>query len=181
MAKYVIYEDKETGKRTAHTENYTKKDGEKKVGTSEGANADEALSAYDSGDQQGAEGSDEEGSDGGDGTGYSLTEGRAKVSPEQQERITKREADQLRKEEESKQEFEVMQDANGNVYVSGGDSDPKNSKKSAKAESKAKPPEPPEPGSLGKFRAKSEQEAIAMAKGEYVHPAQGAQRGSQTP
>jgi hypothetical protein len=163
MGKYVIYEDKETGELSAHTEAYQKKSGEKKVGTAEGANADEALAAYESGN-------DEPDSD-------DDAESTALATTGDTDLVSAKDAEAARKVEASKKEFEVMQDASGRTYVKGGKSDPDK----AKAKAVKEPAAPPEPGSLGKFRAKDEKEAIARATGTFIDPASGAQRGAQTP
>jgi hypothetical protein len=157
--QYVIYE--KDGVNAAHTENYQPKDGEKEVGRVEADSVEQAEKKF---KRNGADQSQDD-----DEQDESLTE-------EEQ----KNEADeQARREEEEKEEYEVMQDAKGNVYVAGGESDPANAKQKA-----AKAPEPvedPEPGSLGVYRAKSEEDAIKMAKGEFPNPAQGGSRDAQTP
>jgi hypothetical protein len=167
MTKYVIYEDKETGKLSAHTEQYTKKEGEKKVGSAEGANAEEALKAHESGQEEDAP----------DNERYSTAVARRKLSPEEEEEEKEKGDEQARKEEESKKEFTVMARGDGTLYVEGED-EGGGSKKKAKA---SEPPPENEESEVGVFRARSAKEALAMAKGEYVNPAAGAQRGAQTP
>lgn len=169
MAKYVIYENKD-GQRQARTEAYTKKSGEKKVGTAEGVNAEEALASYEGGG--GASESDDD-----DAEDTAATKGDPNV-------VSDEEAAKLREEEESKEEFVVMQDATGRVYIEGESESDDDSKSRSSKRKAAQPPEPlpvPEPGTLGTFRAKSREEAIRMAKGEHRSPAEGSQRGSQTP
>jgi hypothetical protein len=172
MAKYVIYENKETGEKSAHTAQYSKKDGEKKVGTSEGANADEALKAYESG-EGGDDAEDDEVEDEGP---RSLTQSR-EPSPEEVEEENER----LRAEEEAKEDFIVMSNADGSMFVEGDeDSDPASKKNKAKA-AKPEPEKEAEPVEVGKFRAKDAKEALAKAQGKFHDPAEGPQRGAQTP
>jgi hypothetical protein len=165
MSKYIVYEDKD-GNRAAHTEAYSKKSGEKQVGTVEADSVEQAMTNYESGQGQQQE--------------QGLTAGgRQKSDSESMQKTREQEEDELRQAEEDKEEFEVMVDAKGNYYVEGGDSDPSKSKTKA-----AKAPEPlpeVEPASVGTFRAKDEKEALARARGEFHDPAEGAARGAQTP
>ena len=171
MAKYVIYENKETGEKSARTAQYTKKSGEKKVGTSEGTNAEEALKAYEEGQGEGAE--DEDDVD--DNPPRSLLQNR-EPSPEEVEEENER----LRAEEEEKEEFTVMADpVTGKMYVDGDEaSDPSKSKKAA---AKPQEEEEKEPAEVGKFRAKDAATALKMAEGKQPDPAEGPARGAQTP
>jgi len=162
MAKeYVIYE--KDGEQAAHTESYEPKDGEKEVGRVEADSADKALRKF---KRDG--GSSDEGDD----------EALARREPTEDEK--ERDLAQAREEEEAKEDFEVLADSKGNMYVEGEEGDPAKAKgkKSAKA---AEPPPEPEESVVGTFRAKDAAEALRMAKGEHKQPAEGPARGAQTP
>jgi hypothetical protein len=153
MAKYIVYKDAD-GNLAARTERYDPKAGEKRVGTAEGANADEALDAFD------AEGAEDDGS--------------REPTAEDKER----EAQQLREEEESKEEFTVMATSEGQMYVEGDEGSDPSKKSKAKAAPKPKEEKPVE---VGTFRAKNAADALKMAQGKFHEPAEGAPRGAQTP
>lgn len=154
MAKYTIYRDAE-GVESARTERYTPKAGEKKVGTVDGESGEEALKAFEK-------------------DGSSPESGNREPTEEDKTR----ELDELREAEESKEEFTVMADADGNMYVEGDESsDPAKQKKAAPA----KAPKDEKPSEVGSFRAKDAAEALKMAKGTYADPAAGHPRGAQTP
>lgn len=167
MAKeYVIYETQD-GEQAAHTDSYSPKDGEKEVGRVEADSADKALRKF----KRSGGSADSEAAD--DDAGDEIARREATEEEKQAE------LDKAREAEESKQDIEVLADSKGTPYVAGEEGDSKKSK--GKKQAKPEPPPEPEESSLGTFRAKDAQEAIAKAKGEYKDPAEGPQRGSQTP
>lgn len=156
MPKYMVVRDEE-GNVTAHGMSYSVRDGEEQVGEVEADSVDAA-------------------------TKKAKRQKLGSEEPEQSSEEAEEDALQTaREEEEAKEDFVVMADGDGNLYVEGDeDSDPSKQKKGAAAK-KSEPPPKPEPTEVGTFRAKDASEALAKAKGEYADPAAGPQRGAQTP
>jgi hypothetical protein len=171
MAKeYVIYE--KDGKNSAHTDSYQPGDGEKEVGRVEADSVDQAEKKF--AKQQKSSGKSTQGT-----TDTAADDGpRSLLSrrePTQEEKDAENE--RVKAEKEAEEDFEVLADSKGQPYVEGEEDSRNKGKKTAKAE----PPPEPEESSLGTFRAKDAQQAIAKAKGEFREEAEGAPRGAQTP
>jgi hypothetical protein len=182
MPNYKVVKNAD-GELQAHALSYELKEGETEVGTIGGKDVAQATKKA---QKKGEEGFAEQGSE--DEEGDESEEGEeeqpqgkrslvASRQPSPQE--VEKENERLKAEEEEKEEFTVMGDAKGNVYVEGDKgSDPAKQKK---AKAGPEPLEEPEPGELLKVRAKDAKEAVARAKGEFREPAEGAPRGAQTP
>lgn len=177
MPKYMVVKDAD-GNVVAHGAGYSLKEGESEAGEVEAKNVDAATKKarkQAAGEQDDAdEGDEAEGSGDGEERQKGLL---ARTEPTEEEK--ERDNELARKAEEEKEEFTVMADGTtGEYYIEGDEASDPSMKKKAAAK---KAPEPPEDAEVGKFRAKNAKEALAMAKGTHRNPAEGAQRGAQTP
>ena len=150
--KYVVYDV--DGDRVAHLESTEPKDNEKKLGEVDAANADDAVKQFAKQEK-------------------TTTKKHATTRPEPTEETKEKDLEVARKEEEKKQQFRVVSDSKGNFFVEGS--------KAHKANRRAGKEDDDDETEVWSGLAKDEDEALGRAKGTFHDPAEGAQRGSQTP